>query len=139
MRNDIYWFENQMERDAHDVTRDTYLYHAKQINEQIKPFIVNSVKKIRWTKGLGKDEYWLPCLHVRLSNEEEDKGGMPFYVMEADLVNPKDGVSFLVDMPIGHPIKITSLHFALFAEHLRNAIGQWVADRGRIAKEGIMV
>jgi hypothetical protein len=136
---DKYWFESELEKVAHDCIRDQYIQHAQAINHVIKPWIVNSVKKERWTKGQGRDEYHIPCLHVRVTNDIEDVKGLPYHVMEAQIVNPKTGVGFIADMPIGNPEKVTSLDFCIFAEHINSALIQYLADKQKTAKEGIII
>lgn len=136
---DKYWFEDELEKVAHDCIRDQYIQHAQAINKVITPWIINSVKKERWTKGQGRDEYHIPCLHVRVTNDEEDQNSIPFHIMEAMIVNPKTGVGFIADMSIGNPDKVTQLDFAIFAEHINSAIIKYNADRQKIAKEGIII
>ncbi len=135
---DKYWFESELEKRGHDEISRQYTQQAQAINEVIRPYIVNSVKKIRYTKGQGSDTYNIPCLHVRLTNDDEDNKSIPHYVMEAMIVNPNTGIGFIADMPIGYKEKITSLDFAIFAEHCKNAIFHYNVDKGTKAKEGII-
>jgi len=136
---DRYYFDDLTHRMAHDVTREKYLIQAQAINEVIRPYIVNSSKKVRYTKGLGEDTYNLPHLHVRLTSNNDGNEGLPVYVMEAEIINPKTGVAFVVDMNLDYVDKVTSLDFAVFAEHINSALIQFEADKGRISKEGIIV
>jgi len=134
-----YWFESELDRQVHDVTTEKFLIHAKAINEIIKPYIINSSDKVRWTKGLGQDTYSHPHLIVRASDDEQDGNGMPFIVMMAEIVNPKTGVGFVCDMKLDNPDVITALDFAIFGEKCLSALNAYRADKGRIAKEGIII
>ena len=136
---DRYYFESELEKKSHDEIGRQYLQHAKAINDVIRPYIINSVKKIRYTKGQGSDEYCIPCLHVRVTNDNEDNTGLPHYVMEAMIVNPDTGVGFIADMPIGYKEKVTSLDFAIFAEHCKNAIFNYDVAKINANKEGVII
>jgi hypothetical protein len=135
-----YWFDSVLQKDVHDNVREYYLYHAQAINEVIRPYIINSSKKQRWTKGLGQDTYYLPHLMARMSTEaEQKKDEIPYHILSAEIVNPNNGVAFWVDMPLGQVANLKDMDFAVFAELCKNATIQYEFDKGRIAKEGIIV
>jgi hypothetical protein len=114
-------FSSLVESKMHDSIRDFYLYHAKCINEVITPYIINSSEKVK-IEGKAFKNYMLPHLMVRMSTPKEDKGGVPFHILCAEIVNPKTKLGFVVSKDMGVLSEITALDFAVFAEDIKNQI-----------------
>ncbi len=137
---DRYWFDDLIQKEMHDSVRDFYLHHAQCINEVIRPFIVNSVKKQRWTKGMGSDFYHLPLLMARMSTEEEQKENeLPFHILQSEVVSPKTGECLQVSMKLGIVAEITSTDFAIFAELVKKKIATYKTDLLQENNEGIIL